>query len=73
LYDVVQGFERDDLDIKINIYSNQNRAEAANGTSSGYVVETENYALTWFGALQIIIIGALVGISAYVIYRKKRK
>ena len=73
LYGVVQGFERDDLDIKINIYANQNRAEAANATGSGYVIETENYALTWFGALQIIIIGALVGISGYVIYRKKRK
>lgn len=73
LYDVVQGFERDDLDIKINIYANQNRAEAANGTSSGYVVEIENYALTWFGALQILIILAVIGIPAYLIYRRKRK
>jgi len=70
LYDVVRGFERDDLDLKLNTYANQNRDETA---GSGYVVETSNYAITWFGALQILIILAIVGIIAYLIYKRTRK
>lgn len=53
LYDVVQGFESDELDVKLNTYANQNRDETI---GSEYVVETSDYALTWFGALQILII-----------------
>lgn len=70
LYDVVQGFERDGLDLKLTQYANQNRDESA---GSVYVVQTSNYAFTWFGALQILVILTLVGIVAYLIYRRKRK
>ena len=70
LYDVVLGFERDGLDVKLNQYANQNRDE---NRDSGYVVETSEYAVTWFGALQILIILIIVGVTAYLIYRKVRK
>ena len=70
LYDVVQGFERDRLDLKLNQYANQNREETQN---SGYVVETSEYAITWFGALQVLIIIVIVGILTFMIYRKVRK
>ncbi|MFQ5439869.1 MAG: hypothetical protein ACE5DL_00240 [Nitrosopumilaceae archaeon] len=70
LYDVVRGFERDDLDLKLGMYANQNRNDTA---GSGYVVETSDYAITWFGALQILIILAVIGISTYLIFRRKKK
>ena len=70
LYDVVQGFERDRLDLKLNQYANQNREETQN---SGYVVETSEYAITWFGVLQVLIIMVIVGILTFMIYRKVRK
>ena len=68
LYDIVQGFERDDLDLKVNKYANQNREDAA---SLVYVVETSDYALAWFGALQIMISGIIIGI-VFVIWRKRK-
>ena len=70
LYDIVHGFERDDLDLKLNQYANQNRDEIRN---SGYIVETSEYAITWFGALQILIIIFIVGVAVCLIYRKIRK
>lgn len=70
LYDVVQGFERVGLDLKLTQYANQNRDESAD---SGYVVVTGDYALTSFGALQILIISVIVGITAYLIYSRIRK
>ena len=70
LYDVVHDFERIELDMKLNQYSNQNRENSA---EDGYVVETSNYAITWFGALQILIIVSIVGIALYLIYRRFKK
>ena len=70
LYDVVRGFERDGLDLKLNQYASQNREETRD---SGYVVETSEYAITWFGALQILIIMIIVGIFAFLTYRRFRK
>lgn len=70
LYDVVRGFERYELDLKMTQYANQNRDESA---GSGYVAVTGDYALTWFGALQILIISVIVGITAYLIYRRIKK
>jgi hypothetical protein len=70
LYDVVRGFERDELDMKINQYSNQNRE---NDAESGYIVMTSDSALTWFGALQILIILGIVGVVGFLIYRRIRK
>lgn len=69
LYDVVQGFERDNLDLTLNQYANLNR-EIDN---RDYVVESNNYAITWFGALQILIILGIVGIATFVVYRRIRK
>jgi len=40
---------------------------------SGYVVETRNHVITWFGTLQILIILGIVGIVAFLIYRIIRK
>lgn len=37
---------------------------------SGYVVETRNDIITWFGALQILIILGIAGIVTYLIYRR---
>jgi hypothetical protein len=74
LYDVVQGFERDDLDIKRQTYSNLNRNDVVNNpVGSGYVVSSGEYTMTWFGALQLLIIISIIGIPVYVIYRRKRK
>jgi len=74
LYDVVKGFERDNLEIKRHTYSNLNRNDTLNDTMhSGYIVESKEYAITWFGVLQLGTIIAIIIISAYVIYRKKRK
>ncbi len=70
LYDVVRGFERDGLDLKLNQYANQNREETRDPE---YVVETSEYAITWFGALQILIIMIIVGIFAFLTYRRFRK
>ena len=75
LYGIPQGTELEDIDIRMNTYSDLNRAEIVNGTRSldSYVVGAGNYAITWFGALQILIILSVIGIPAYLIYRRKRK
>ena len=70
LYDVVRGFERDELDMKISQYSNQNRE---NSTEHGYVVESRDYAITWFGALQVLIVLGIVVTVAYVVFRRIKK
>ena len=70
LNDVVRGFERDELDLKLNQYANQNRNEVQN---PGYVVETSEYAITWFGALQIFTIVVIVGVLAFFINRRIKR
>jgi hypothetical protein len=75
LYNLLSGGELEDIDIRMNTYSDLNRAEIRNGTSNlgSYVFSSENYAMTWFGALQILIILVIVGIISYLIYRRTRK
>jgi hypothetical protein len=74
LYDVVRGFEQDNIEIKMQTFSNLNRNETRNNIGgSGYIVQSGEYAITWFGALQLLIIISIIGIPAYVIYRRKRK
>jgi len=74
LYDVVRGFERGNLDIKMQTFSNLNRNETRNNIGgSGYVVQSGEYAMTWFGALQLLIIITIIAIPTYIIYRRKRK
>ena len=70
LYDIVRGFERDELDMKINQYSNQNRE---NSTEHGYVVETRDYAITWFGSLQVLVVLGIVATVAYVVFWRIKK
>ena len=69
LYDVVRGFERDRLDLKLTQYANQNRDESA---GSGYVVVTGDYALTWFGALQILAILGIGILAVFIVWRIRK-
>ncbi len=75
LYNLLSESELEDVDKKMTAYSDLNRAEIHNGTGNlgSYVFSSENYAMTWFGALQILIILVIVGIMAYLIYRRTRK
>ena len=78
LYDLLSGDELEDIDIRISTYSDLNRAEIRNGTGNlgSFVVTSENYAMTWWGALQIIVIVlfiiAILIISVWVIRRKRK-
>ena len=76
LYDLLEGTELEDMDIRTSTYSDLNRAEIRNGNLGSYVVTSENFALTWWGALQITmivlpIIGILI-VSVLVIRRKRK-
>ena len=76
LYDLLEGSELKDIDIRMNAYSNLNRAEIADRNMGAYVFQSGNYAMTWFGALQIMmIVLPIVGIIITVIFiiRRKRK
>lgn len=78
LYDLLSGDELEDIDIKTSTYSDLNRAEVYNGTGNlgSFVVTSENYALTWWGALQItMIVLPIIGILivSVIIIRRKRK
>lgn len=78
LYDLLSGDELEDIDIRMNTYSDLNRAEIRNGTGNlgSFVVTSENYAMTWWGALQIIVIVlfiiAILIISVWVILIKRK-
>ena len=78
LYDLLSGDELEDIDIRTTTYSDLNRAEIRNGAGNlgSYIVTSENYALTWWGALQItmivlFIIGILI-VSVLIIRRKRK-
>lgn len=78
LYDIPQGSELEDIDIRMNTYSDLNRAEITNGTRNldAYIIGAGDYGMTWWGALQIMMIMLpIVGIiiAAIFIIRRKRK
>lgn len=76
LYDLLEGTELEDIDIRMNTYSDLNRAEIRNDNLGSFVFTSENYALTWWGALQItIIILSIIGILivSVLVIRRKRK
>ena len=73
LYSLVLGSERNILDTKKSLYSGMNRDESTNPIDSGYVVETEDNGLTWFGMLQVIVIATIIVIPTYLIYRRRKK
>ncbi|PIY90288.1 MAG: hypothetical protein COY74_02300, partial [Nitrosopumilales archaeon CG_4_10_14_0_8_um_filter_34_8] len=61
-----------------NTYSNLNRAEIVDGTRplDSYIIQNGNFAMTWFGALQIMMIVLLVVgiiVASIFIIRRKRK
>lgn len=75
LYDLLQGTELQNIDNKTSVYSDLNRSEINNNFGS-FVVSSENYSLTWWGALQIMIITLVVIgflIVSVLIIRRKRK
>ncbi len=61
---------------RISTYSNLNRAEIRNDNLGSFVFTSENYALTWWGALQITMIVlpiiAILIVSVLVIRRKRK-
>src|SRR3989338_5331881 len=68
LYELLEGSELKDIDIRNNAYSDLNRAEIVN--------ETGSYGVTWFSVLQILmIVLPIIGITVAVIFiiRRKRK
>lgn len=76
LYEIPQGSELEDIDIRMNVYSDLNRAEIVNGTRNLdlYVVVAGSYGMTWWGALQImIIVLPVIGIIIVTIFIIKRK
>jgi len=78
LYDLLEGSELKDMDNRMNTYSNLNRAEIVNGTRplDSYIIQNGNFAMTWFGALQIMMIVLLVVgiiVASIFIIRRKRK
>ena len=78
LYDLLSGDELEEIDIRMNTYSDLNRAEIRNGTGNlgSFVFSSEHYALTWWGALQItMIVLSIIGILivSILVIRRKRK
>ena len=73
LYSLVLGSERNILDTKKSLYSEMNHDESTNQIGSGYVVETTDNGLTWFGMLQVIVIATIIVIPACLIYRRRKK
>jgi len=78
MYDLLEETELEDMYIRTSAYSDLNRAEIRNGTGNlgSFVVTSENFALTWWGALQITIIVlsiiAILIVSVLVIRRKRK-
>jgi len=75
LYLLLPEDELEDVGTRMSLYADLNRAERHNGAGNlgSYVFSSENYAMTWFGVLYILIILVIVGIIAYLIYRRTRK
>ena len=78
MYNLLSAGELEDIDIRISSYSDLNRAVIHYGTGNlgSFIVTSENYALTWWDALQItMIVLPIVGIltASVMIIRRKRK